>query len=151
MKNNRRLAVSAALHCLVGCAIGELIGVAIGTYANMPPYHIVLLAFILSFISGYTTSTLPLVRAKMPLSRALKIVLAADTVSILTMTLVDNLLMLSLPGAFDKNLTHTLYWVSRIISFTVAFIAAYPVNLYLLNRGKGHALMHEYHTSDHHH
>ena len=140
-----RMAASATLHCLVGCAIGELIGVTIGTHAGFQPRQTVTLAAVLSFVSGYTVSTLPLLRAKLPLRQALRLVLAADTVSILTMTITDNLVMLIIPGALDKNLASPIYWLSRTLSLSAAFLAAYPVNLFLLKRGQGHALMHEYH------
>ncbi len=143
--DNRRMAASATLHCLMGCAIGEIIGVTIGTHAGFAPYQTIALAASLSFVSGYTVSTLPLMRAGLKFRRALRTVFAADTVSILTMTIVDNLLILVIPGAMDKDLAHPIYWMSRVLALTAAFIAAYPVNLWLLNRGKGHALTHEYH------
>lgn len=138
------MAFSATLHCLTGCAIGEIIGVTIGTHTGMAPHQTIILASILSFVSGYTVSTWPLVRAKVPFVKALRLVFAADTLSILAMTIADNLLILLIPGAMDKNLAHPVYWVSRILSLTAAFIVAYPVNSYLLKRGKGHALTHEY-------
>lgn len=137
----RQMAVSATLHCLAGCAIGELTGVTIGTIAGFAPHTTVIVAAILSFVSGYSVSTWPLVKAGAPFLKALRLVLTADTVSILTMTIVDNILMLVIPGAFNKNLANPVYWLSRSISLTAAFIAAYPVNLYLLKHGKGHALM----------
>lgn len=141
----KNMALSATLHCLTGCAIGEMIGVTIGTHTGMAPHQTVILASILSFISGYTVSTWPLMRAKVPFWRALRLVFAADTLSILTMTIADNLLMLLIPGAMDKNLAHPVYWLSRVLSLSAAFCVAYPVNSYLLKRGKGHALTHEYH------
>lgn len=147
--SNKRMAVSATLHCLLGCSIGEITGVTIGTHAGFQPHQTVTLAAVLSFISGYTVSTWPLIRAGLPFKKALRTVLAADTVSILTMTITDNLLILLIPGAMDKNLTHAVYWLSRSISLTAAFIAAYPVNLWQLNRGKGHALTHQYHHAHH--
>lgn len=140
-----KMAASATLHCLVGCAIGEMIGVTIGTHAGFAPHHTVLLAAILSFASGYTVSTWPLLRAGVPFRKALWLVFAADTLSILTMTVVDNILMLTIPGAMDKNLLHPIYWLSRTISFAAAFIVAYPVNVYLLKRNKGHAITHKWH------
>lgn len=140
-----RLAASATLHCLVGCAIGEMIGITIGTQLGWMPHQTVLLAAGLSYISGYTTSTIPLVRSHVPFWPALKTVFAADTVSITTMTIVDNVMMLLIPGAMDKNMMQPIYWVSRAAALGAAFIAAYPVNIYLLKRGKGHALMHKYH------
>lgn len=141
----KNMAASATLHCLTGCAVGEIIGVTIGTHVGFAPHQTVLLAAVLSFISGYSVSTWPLVKAKLPFAKALRLVFAADTVSILTMTIADNLIMLLIPGAMDKNLAHPIYWISRVLSLTAAFIAAYPVNAYLLQRGKGHALMHAYH------
>jgi hypothetical protein len=150
MPNNRRMAVSATLHCLAGCAIGEMIGVTIGTHAGFQPHQTITLAAILSFISGYTVSTWPLMRAGLSFKKAFRTVLAADTVSILTMTITDNLLLLFIPGAMDKNLAHPVYWLSRGISLSAAFIAAYPVNLWQLNKGKGHALTHRYHHTHNH-
>jgi len=141
-----KMAASATLHCLAGCAIGELIGVTVGTVAGFAPHQTVMIAAILSFISGYSVSTVPLLKANMPFMKALRLVLVADTVSILTMTIVDNLLMLIIPGALNKNLGNPIYWLSRCISLSAAFIAAYPVNLYLLRRGKGHALTHPHHA-----
>lgn len=127
-----------------------MIGVTIGTHIGWPAHSTVLLAAVLSFVSGYVVSTWPLVRAGMKLWPAFRLVLAADTVSILTMTIVDNIIMLLVPGAMNKDLTHPIYWLSRIVSLTAAFVAAYPVNVYLLNRGKGHALTMAHH-GDHHH
>lgn len=143
--NTKRMAASATLHCLAGCAVGEMIGVTIGTHTGMLPQQTVLLAGVLSFVSGYSVSTWPLLRAGLSFWKALRTVLAADTVSILTMTIVDNIIMLTIPGAMNKDLAHPIYWLSRSISLVAAFVAAYPVNVYLLNRGKGHALMHEFH------
>lgn len=140
-----KMALSATLHCLVGCAIGEMIGVTIGTHMGFEPHATVLLAAVLSFVSGYTVSTWPLLRAKVPFLKALRLVFLADTLSILTMTIMDNLLMVIIPGAMDKDLTHPIYWISRILSLAAAFIVAFPVNVYLLKRGKGHAITHEYH------
>lgn len=142
---SRRMALSATLHCLIGCAIGEMIGVTIGTHVGLEPHMTVLLAAILSFVSGYTVSTWPLLKAKLPFKKALRLVFAADTLSILTMTIVDNIVMLTVPGAMDKDLSNPIYWLSRVLSLTAAFIIAFPVNAYLLRRGKGHALTHEYH------
>lgn len=143
------MAASATLHCLTGCAIGEIVGVTIGTHAGFSMGGTVLFASILSFISGYTFSTVPIIRTGMQFWPALKLVFAADTLSIATMTLVDNLCMLLIPDAFDKDLTNPIYWLSRIIALSSAFIVAWPVNYYLLKRGKGHALTHAHHHMDH--
>lgn len=140
----KRMAALATLHCLIGCAIGELTGVAIGTELGLAAHTTIIIAASLSFVSGYTVSTIPLVRAGVPFKKALRLVLAADTVSILTITIVDNILMLVIPGAMDKNLLHPVYWLSRVIAFVAAFVAAYPVNVYLLKKGRGHALTHHY-------
>jgi len=143
--SSKKMALSATLHCLVGCAIGEMIGVTIGTHLGFETHLTIILAVILSFTSGYLVSTWPLLRAKVPFQKAIRLVFAADTLSILTMTIMDNLLMVTIPGAMDKDMTHPIYWVSRILSLIAAFIVAFPVNAYLLKRGKGHALTHEYH------
>ena len=94
---------------------------------------------------GYTVSTIPLISAKLSFIKAFKLVFAADTLSILSMTIVDNVVMLIVPGAMNKDLTHPMYWTSRLLCMTAAFLVSYPVNLYLLRRGKGHALTHQYH------
>ncbi|HVV67089.1 MAG TPA: DUF4396 domain-containing protein [Candidatus Saccharimonadales bacterium] len=139
------MALSATIHCLTGCAVGEIIGVTIGTHTGMQPHQTVILAAILSFVSGYSFSTYPLIKARLSFWKALRLVFAADTLSILSMTIADNLLILLIPGAMDKNLSHPVYWISRVISLTAAFLVAFPVNSYLLQHGKGHALTHEYH------
>jgi hypothetical protein len=142
------MAASATLHCLTGCAIGELIGVTIGTTLGFASRDTVILAAILSFVSVYSFSTRPIVKAGVSFTKALKLVFAADTVSILAMTIADNTIMLTVPGAMHKDLTNPVYWISRVISLSAAFVAAYPVNMYLLKRGKGHALTHEYHHAN---
>lgn len=141
----KRMAASATLHCLIGCAIGEMIGVTIGTHIGFAPHQTVLLAAGLSFVSGYAVSTWPLLRAGMSFRQSIKLVFAADTASILTMTIVDNLIMLIVPGAMEKDLLHPIYWISRLVSLAAAFIVAWPVNSYLLKRGRGHALTHPHH------
>lgn len=143
--SSKRMAFTATLHCLAGCAIGEMLGVTIGTHLGFAPHSTVTLAAVLSFVSGYSVSTWPLLKAKLSFVRALRLVFAADTLSILTMTVMDNLLILLIPGAMDKDLSHPVYWLSRIISLAAAFVVAFPVNVYLLKRGKGHALTHEFH------
>jgi hypothetical protein len=141
---SNKMALSATLHCLAGCAAGEMVGVTIGAHTGMRPHSTVILAAVLSFVSGYSFSTWPLIKARLPFLRALRLVFAADTLSIISMSIADNLLMLLIPGAMDKNLAHPVYWISRTISLTAAFIVAYPVNMHLLKRGKGHALTHGY-------
>jgi hypothetical protein len=145
----RKMAILATLHCLLGCAVGEIIGVTIGTHLGIGVHRTILLAAGLSFVSGYSFSTWPLVRKGMGFVSALRLVFAADTLSILSMTIVDNAIMATVPGAMDKDLSHPVYWWSRVASLTAAFIVAAPVNYWLLQRGKGHALTHE-HMHGHH-
>ena len=139
------MAVSATLHCLTGCAIGEIAGLVIGTAIGLSTGWTIVLAVSLAFLFGYTLSTLPLLRAGLAFGAALSVVLAADTLSIATMEIVDNFVMAVLPGAMDAGLVNVAFWIGMIIALTAAFFAAYPVNRYLLQRGKGHALTHEYH------
>ncbi|BBY45957.1 DUF4396 domain-containing protein [Mycolicibacterium celeriflavum] len=143
--NVNKMAVSATLHCLTGCAIGEILGLIIGTALGLSNLATIALAVALAFFFGYTLSTLPLLRAGVALGTALSVVLAADTLSILTMEIVDNAVMALIPGAMNAGLVNAVFWVSMMIALTVAFFAAYPVNRYLLRKGKGHALTHEYH------
>ena len=139
------MALSATLHCLTGCAIGEIAGLMIGTAVGLSSGWTVVLAVILAFLFGYALSTLPLLRSGLGVGAALAVVLAADTLSIATMEVVDNSVMALIPGAMDAGLVNWVFWVSMMIALTAAFFAAYPVNRYLLARGKGHALTHEYH------
>lgn len=139
------MALAATLHCLTGCAIGEIVGLMIGTAVGLSAGWTIVLAVGLAFVFGYALSTLPLVRAGLGLGAALSIVLAADTLSIATMEVVDNLVMAAIPGAMDAGLVNPVFWVGMMIALSVAFLAAYPVNRYLLGRGKGHALTHDYH------
>jgi uncharacterized cupredoxin-like copper-binding protein len=138
------MAASATLHCLTGCAIGEILGLIIGTAIGLSNVATIALAIGLAFLFGYTLSTLPLVKAGLGFFGALSIVLAADTLSIATMELVDNAVMAAIPGAMEAGLSNPVFWVGMMAALTAAFIAAYPVNRYLLARGKGHALTHHY-------
>ena len=144
------MALSATLHCLTGCAIGEIAGLMIGTALGLGSGATIALSVGLAFLFGYSLSTLPLIRAGLALSAAFSIVLAADTLSILTMEVVDNAVMAIIPGAMNAGLANTTFWLGMMISLAVAFLAAYPVNRYLLTRDKGHALTHEYHHGPHH-
>ncbi|MBG6095912.1 DUF4396 domain-containing protein [Nocardioides luteus] len=139
------MAASATLHCLTGCAIGEIAGLMIGTAIGLSTGWTIVLAVGLAFVFGYALSTLPLLKSGLALGTALSVVLAADTLSIATMELVDNLVMALIPGAMEAGLVNVVFWVGMMIALTVAFVAAFPVNRYLLQRGKGHALTHEYH------
>ncbi len=138
------MAASATLHCLTGCAIGEIAGLIIGTALGLSNVATITLAIGLAFLFGYALSTLPLVKAGLGFFGALGVVLAADTLSIATMELVDNAVMAAIPGAMDAGLSNPVFWLGMMVALTAAFIAAYPVNRYLLSRGKGHALTHHY-------
>jgi hypothetical protein len=143
--NINALAISATLHCLTGCAIGEIVGLMIGTALGLGNVATIAIAISLAFLFGYTLSTLPLLKAGLALGAALSVVLAADTLSILTMEIVDNVVMAVIPGAMNAGLVNPIFWIGMIIALTAAFLAAFPVNRYLLQKGKGHALTHEYH------
>jgi hypothetical protein len=140
-----RMAASATLHCLTGCAIGEIAGLMIGTAAGLGNAVTIALSIGLAFLFGYSLSTLPLLKSGLAVGAALSVVLAADTLSILTMEVVDNAVMAVIPGAMDAGLVNVLFWVGMMIALSAAFLAAYPVNRYLLRRGKGHALTHGFH------
>lgn len=142
------MAVSATLHCLTGCAIGEIAGLMIGTALGLSNLMTIALAIGLAFAFGYALSTLPLLQAGLALGTALSVVLAADTLSIATMEIVDNLVMFVVPGAMEAGLVNPIFWLSMAFALTAAFFAALPVNRYLLQRGKGHALTHSYHEGD---
>lgn len=144
-KDINSMAVSATLHCITGCAIGEIVGLVAGTILGLSNAYNIALAVVLSFIFGYALSMLPLLQGGMAFKKALSIILVADTLSILTMEIVDNAVMAAVPNAMNANLVNPLYWTTMPISLLVAFAAAIPVNRYLLQRGRGHALTHEYH------
>jgi hypothetical protein len=141
----RAMAVAATLHCLTGCAIGEIIGMLIGTGAGLGNGWTIVISIALAFLFGYTLSALPLLKSGLPARAALSLVLAADTLSIATMEVVDNLVVAVIPGAMDAGLVNVVFWLSLMISLVAAFFAAYPVNVLLLRRGKGHALTHGHH------
>lgn len=134
------MAVSATLHCLTGCAIGEVTGLIVGTAFGWSNLATTVLAVILAFIFGFVLSALPLIQAGMGAVAALKVVFVADTLSIATMEIVDNGVMYLIPGAMHAGLVSPLFWVSMPVALLVAFFAAVPVNRYLLLRNKGHAL-----------
>jgi len=144
-----QMAAGATLHCITGCAIGEIVGLIVGTIAGLDNFQTIILATGLAFLFGYSLSTLPLVKSGMTLKAALSIVLLADTLSIATMEVVDNLVMAVIPGAMNAGLVNPIFWMSMMISLTVAFFAAFPVNRFLLSRGKGHALIHQHHHEEH--
>jgi hypothetical protein len=137
------VALSATLHCLTGCAIGEVTGMVIGTAAGFSEWGTVALAVALAFLFGYSLTSLPLLRAGMAFSAVVPIALAVDTLSISIMEVVDNAIMLAIPGAMEAGLTNTLFWGSLSVALVVAGTAAYPVNRWLITRGRGHAVLHE--------
>jgi len=140
-----RLAWSATLHCLTGCAIGEVLGMVIGTALGWGNGATIALAVLLAFLFGYLLTTLPLLRSGMEKGKAMKLALAADTASITVMEIVDNAIMLAIPGAMDAGLDSPLFWGSLAFALAVAAVAAFPVNRWLISRGKGHAVVHAHH------
>lgn len=140
-----RVAISATLHCLTGCAIGEVLGLALGTWWGWSNGATIALAVALAFFFGYALSMAPLVRGGLSLRKALGIALAADTISIATMEVVDNAVVLAVPGAMDAGLTDLLFWGSLALSLAIAFVVTVPVNRALISRGKGHAVVHHLH------
>ena len=136
------LALSATLHCLTGCAIGEVAGFVIGTALGFSDWGTVALAVVLAFLFGYTLTSVPLLRAGLPLATVVPIALASDTVSIAVMEVVDNVIILQIPGAMEAGLDNTLFWGSLSVALVVAGVVALPVNRWLIGRGKGHAAVH---------
>jgi Domain of unknown function (DUF4396) len=141
------LAFSATLHCLTGCAIGEIAGMVIGTALGFSDWGTVALAVALAFLFGYSLTSLPLLRAGLALGAVVPIALATDTVSIAIMEVVDNALMLLIPGAIDAGVADLLFWGSLSVALVVAGVVAYPVNRWMIARGRGHAVLHR---SGHH-
>jgi hypothetical protein len=140
-----RTAFSATLHCLTGCAIGEVLGMVIGTMFGWGNFATIVLAIVLAFFFGYGLTMLPLLRSGMALGAVLPLAFASDTLSITVMEIVDNLIIVVIPGAMDAGLGSLLFWASLAFALAVAFVAAFPVNRYLISRGKGHAVVHEHH------
>ena len=139
-----RTAWSATLHCLTGCAIGEVLGMVIGTALGWGNGATIALAVVLAFFFGYLLTLRPLL-ARMSFGQAAKLALAADTASITVMEIVDNAIMLVIPGAMAAGLASPLFWGSLAFSLAVAAVAAFPVNRWLIGRGKGHAVVHAHH------
>ena len=137
------VAIAATLHCLTGCAIGEVAGMAIGTAFGLSNLATVVLAVALAFLFGYALTSLPLLRAGLALGAVIPIALASDTLSIATMEIVDNLIMVVVPGAMGAGLDSILFWGSLSFALAVAGAVAVPVNRYLIARGRGHAVVHE--------
>jgi len=143
------VAFSATAHCLTGCAIGEVLGLVIGTILGWGNVAIIALAVVLAFFFGYSLTMLPLLRAGLALATVLPIAFAADTLSITVMEIVDNLIILIIPGAMEAGLTSLLFWGSLALALAVAFVAAFPLNRWLIARGRGHAVVHQYHGGGH--
>ena len=141
-----RSAVSATLHCLTGCAIGEVLGMVLATWWGWGNAASIALAIVLAFSFGYSLTLIPVLRAGVPLRRALPIAFASDTASIAVMELVDNAFILLVPGAIDAELRDGLFWWSLAVSLVIAFAVALPLNRWLIARGKGHAVAHAFHS-----
>jgi hypothetical protein len=137
------VALSATLHCLTGCAIGEILGMVIGTALGFSEWGTVALAVGLAFIFGYSLTSLPLLRAGFAIAAVVPIALASDTLSIAVMEIVDNALMLAIPGAIEAGVGDVLFWGSLSVALVLAGAAALPLNLWLIGRGRGHAVVHE--------
>ena len=138
-------AVSATLHCLTGCAIGEVLGMVIGTSAGFPTWGTVVLSVALAFFFGYLLTMRGVLKAGIGFAAAVKLALAADTLSILVMEMVDNAVMVVVPGAMDAGLTSFLFWGSLAFALLVAFVLTVPVNRWMISRGRGHAVVHHAH------
>jgi hypothetical protein len=141
-----RSAVSATLHCLTGCAIGEVLGMVIATALGWGNAASIALAIALAFVFGYSLTVGPVLRAGVPFRRALPLAFASDTASITLMEIVDNLFILLVPGAIAAGLGDALFWWSLAVSLVIAFAFALPLNRWLISRGKGHAVVHAYHA-----
>ena len=140
-----RTAISATLHCLTGCAIGEVLGMVLATAWGWGDAASIGLAVALAFVFGYALASIPLLRAGLPVRRVIALALAADTVSILTMEVIDNAIMLGIPGAMDTGLGDLGFWAALAAALFIAFWITVPVNRWLIGRGKGHAVVHAYH------
>ncbi len=140
-----RVAFSATVHCLTGCAIGEVLGMIIGTALGWSDWQTIAIAVVLAFCFGYSLTMIPLLRGGVALAAAIPVALAADTISITIMEIVDNAIMLLIPGAMEAGLTNLLFWASLAAALLIAGAVAYPANRYLIERGRGHAVVHQYH------
>ena len=141
-----RVAFSATVHCLTGCAIGEVLGMVIGNALDLSTGVTVALSIALAFLFGYAFTSLPLLRSGMALGAVIPLALASDTISITIMEIVDNTIMVAIPGAMDAGLTDIGFWAALAASLLIAGAAAYPVNRWLISRGKGHAVVHQHHA-----
>jgi hypothetical protein len=144
-----RLAVSATNHCLTGCAAGEIVGLVLATWWGWDTVGSIALAVLLAFVFAYALTMRSLLRANVAMRRALRIALAADTLSIIVMETVDNAVILVIPGAMEAGLTDPLFWGSLGLGLAIAWLCAFPVNRWLLSRGQGHALVSSHHGAHH--
>ncbi|MER7280278.1 DUF4396 domain-containing protein [Dactylosporangium sp. NPDC000244] len=145
MESLTRQAVTATLHCLTGCAIGEVLGMVLGTALGWGNTATIVVSIALAFAFGYALTLRSVLSAGLTLRAALPVVLAADTASIATMELVDNGVVLAIPGAMDAGLADVRFWLSLLISLVLAFAVTVPVNRLLIARGRGHAVVHQHH------
>jgi hypothetical protein len=141
-----RLAFMATVHCLSGCAIGEILGMILATWWGWGNFASILLAIVLAFFFGYGLTSLPLLRSGMSVRQVAPLAFASDTASITTMEIVDNLFILIVPGAISAGLGDALFWWSLLVGLVIAGAVAYPVNRWLLARGRGHAVVHAHHA-----
>jgi hypothetical protein len=145
MDSSWRTAISATLHCLTGCAIGEVLGMVLATWWDWGNLASIVLAIVLAFFFGYLLTFTGVRRSGADLRTAIQVAIAADTVSILVMELVDNAFILAVPGALEAMLTDVLFWWSLVVSLAIAFVATVPVNHWMIGRGRGHAAVHHLH------
>ena len=141
-----RLALAATVHCLTGCSIGEVLGMVIGTALGWSNLATVAISVVLAFVFGYSLTSLPLLRSGMALAAVAPIALASDTLSITIMEIVDNAIMLAIPGAMEATAGEVGFWAALAAALLIAGVAAYPANRWLLARGKGHAVVHAHHA-----
>ena len=140
-----RLAASATTHCLTGCAIGEVLGMFIGTALGWGNFETIVISIVLAFFFGYSLTALPLLRAGLAFGTVAGLAFAADTFSITVMEITDNAVLLVIPGAMEAGLGDPLFWGSLAFSLAVAWVAAFPFNRWLISKGRGHAVVHAYH------
>ncbi|HKN94859.1 MAG TPA: DUF4396 domain-containing protein [Thermoleophilaceae bacterium] len=140
-----RLALSATVHCLSGCAIGEVLGMVLSTWWGWGGAASIALAIVLAFFFGYLLTSLPLLRSGMPLRQVAPLAFASDTASIGTMEVVDNLFIILVPGALAAGLADGLFWWSLAVALVIAGAVAFPINRWLISRGRGHAVIHQHH------
>ena len=142
-----RVAFSATVHCLTGCSIGEVLGMVVGSSINLSNSGTIALSVVLAFLFGYALTMMPLIRRGIALGPAMKLAFASDTLSIALMEIIDNGVMLVIPGAMEAGLTDPLFWGSLVTSLILAGIAAFPLVRWLISRGRGHAVVQKHHGS----